>query len=73
MFEISWSRAIEADDIYAVTDGMQSERNTEAYVKLWDVELEKRNPSITRVIFKVHGYRSLAIGLLYALCDTFTK
>lgn len=73
MFEISWNRAIEADDIYAVTDGMQSELNTEAYVKLWDFELQKRNPSITRVIFKVHGYRSLAIGLLYALCDTFTK
>lgn len=73
MFKIGWNRAIEEDDIYAVTNGMQSEQNTEAYAQLWDIELKKRNPSITRVIFKVHGLKSLAIGLLFAICDTFTR
>lgn len=73
IFKISWNRDIEVDDIYAVTSGMQSEQNTEAYAKLWELELKKPNPSITRVIFRVHGYKSLAIGFLYAICNTFTK
>lgn len=73
MFKISWNRTIEEDDIYAVTNGMQSEQNTVAYAKLWDLELKKQNPNITRVIFKVHGFKSLAIGFLYAICETFIK
>lgn len=73
MFKIAWNRAIEEDDIYAVTNGMKSEQNTEAYAKLWDSELKKRNPSIARVIFKVHGFKSLAIGLLFAVCEAFVR
>lgn len=73
MFKIGWNRAIEEDDIYAVTSGMESQTNTDIYAHLWDMELKKQNPSITRVIFKVHGFKSLAIGLLYAICEAFIK
>lgn len=73
LFKIGWNRAIEEDDIYAVTDGMASERNTDAYVKLWDLEKKKPNPNILRVIFPVHGYKMLAIGILLAIFETFIR
>lgn len=73
LFKIGWNRAIEEDDIYDVTCGMRSEQCTDEYAKLWDFELKKPNPNIVRVIFRVHGYKSLAIGLLFAICDTFVK
>lgn len=73
MFEIGWNRSIEEDDIYAVKNDMQSEKNTDIYADLWNIELKKRHPSIARVIFKIHGLKSFAIGFVFAICDTFNK
>lgn len=73
LFKIGWTRAIEEDDIYEVTSGLRSERSTDDYAKLWDLELKKPNPNILNVIFRVHGCKSLAIGLLYAVFETLNK
>lgn len=73
MFKIGLNRSIEEDDIYAVTDGMRSDLNTEAYAKLWETEHKKANPSIVRVILKIHGYKALVICLLYAICETISR
>lgn len=73
IFTIGLSRSIEEDDVYAVTNSMQSERNTEAFDKLWQLELEKKNPSILRVMFKLHGPKVLTCGLLYSIGETLAK
>lgn len=73
MFMIGLKRAIEEDDIYAVTNSMKSDQNTEAYSKQWKLELKKKNPSIFRVIFKVHGVKMLIISVLYAIGETFAR
>lgn len=66
-------RAIEEDDIYAVPNDMQSDRNTEAFRKLWQMELKKKNPSILRVILKLHGFGVLTIGLLFSIGETLAR
>lgn len=73
IFSIGLKRSIEDDDVYAVTNDMQSELNTEKFAKLWDEELQKKKPSILRVLFKLHLYKLLPFGILYATCETIAR
>lgn len=73
MFTIGLQRAIEEDDIYAVTNSLRSDQNTEAFQKLWQLELKKPKPSIFRVMFKLHGFKVLSLGLLYSTGETLAK
>lgn len=73
MFTIGLKRPIDEDDIYAVTRSMASARNTDAFKKLWDLELKQAKPSVFRVMFKLHGYKILPLGILYAIGDTFAR
>lgn len=73
MFAIGLKRAIEEDDIYAVTSDMRSEQNTEAFSKLWNLELKKNNPSIFRVMWKLYGLKVLPVGLIYSIGETLAR
>lgn len=73
MFAIGLKRTIEEEDIYAVVNDMRSDLNTDAFRKQWDLELEKENPSILRVMFKMHLYKILPVGFLYAVGETIAR
>lgn len=60
-------RELDEDDIYAVSDCMKSAQNTDVFAKQWDIELKKKNPSIIRVILKLHGFGALSVTFLYAI------
>lgn len=70
---IGWRRPIEEDDIYAVTNSMRSDKNTEEFAKLWDIELTKKNPSIFRVILKLHGLKVFTLAILFSIGETLAK
>lgn len=73
MLQIGLKRPIEEDDIYAVTNSMRSDQNTEAFAKLWELELKKKNPSIFRVMLKLHGFKVLTFGLLFSIGETLAR
>lgn len=73
MFAIGMKRAIEEDDIYAVTNSMRSDQNTEQFAKLWQLELKKKNPSIWRVMLKIHGFKVLTFGLLFSIGESLAR
>lgn len=73
MFAIGLKRSIEEDDIYEVTNDMRSDSNTEKFARLWEEELKKKKPSIFRVMFKLHLYKLLPIGILYAIGETIAR
>lgn len=73
MLTIGWKRPIEEDDIYAVKNSMRSDKNTKEFSKLWDIELKKKNPSILRVIIKLHGFTVFTLAILYTIGETFAK
>lgn len=60
-------RELNEDDIYAPLDSMQSAQNTDAFAKQWEIELEKGNPSIIRVIWKLYGFEAFVVPLLIAI------
>lgn len=70
---IGWKRPIEEDDIYAVTNSMRSDTNTEEFAKLWDVELTKKHPSILRVMLKLHGTTVFSLAILFSIGETLAK
>lgn len=67
MLITSLNRELNEDDIYATRDSMRSAQNTDAFDKQWQIELEKSNPSIIRVILKLCGVEILLITFLYAI------
>lgn len=69
---IGRKRELNEDDIYAVTNGMQSARNTDAFAKEWQNELEKKDPSLVRVIFRLYGFKALSLTFLYAVGSTIS-
>lgn len=73
MFKIGLKRAIEEDDIYAVTNDMKSNENSKAFSKLWESELKKKNPSLFNAMIKFHGFTILILGILFAVCEAFAK
>lgn len=73
MFSIGLKRSIEENDIYEVTNDMRSDSNTERFAQLWDEEVKKKNPSIFRVMFKLHLYKLLPFGILYAIGETIAR
>lgn len=73
MLSIGMKRPIEEDDIYEVTNSMRSDQNTAAFAKLWDIELTKANPSIFRVMMKLHGFKVLTFGLLFSVSESLAR
>lgn len=73
MLWIGMKRSIEEDDIYAVTNDMRSDLNTDKFSKLWDEEVKREKPSIFRVLFKLHLFKLLPIGILYAIGETIAR
>lgn len=73
MFSIGLKRSIEVNDICEVTHDMRSDANTERFAQLWEEELKKKSPSIFRVMFKLHLYKLLPIGILYAIGETIAR
>lgn len=73
MFRMGMRRTIEEEDIYEVKNGMQSDRNTERFAELWQLELKKKNPSILRVIFKVFGLKFSVFALLFLVAETAAR
>lgn len=70
MFKIGLKRAIEEDEIYEVTDRLRSERNTGVFANAWQLELKKKNPSMWRVMLKIHGCKVFSVSILFTIADT---
>lgn len=70
MLKLGWSRDINEDDIYEVTNGMRSDRNTKIFAKHWNIELEKKKPSFLRVLLKVYGIKIFTVSILSAIATT---
>lgn len=69
LLKIGLKREPNEDDIYAVSDGMQSAQNTDALAKSWQIELAKKNPSILRAMLRLYGLIALVVPFLYAIVD----
>ncbi|XP_037050747.1 multidrug resistance-associated protein 4-like isoform X2 [Bradysia coprophila] len=73
LFIIGLKRAIEEDDIFAITNSMRSDQNTRKFAKLWELELKKKNPSMIRVMLRANGYKVHIIGILCSLIETLAR
>lgn len=73
LVKTSLTRDLNEDDIYEARDSMQSAQITDAFERLWQLELDKKNPSIIRVMFKLYGFEVLLITFLYSIASTTVR
>lgn len=73
IFQTRNSREIDNSDIYAVTNGLRSDQNTEMFDKLWRLECKKKTPSLVRVILKVFGLKVFTISILFTIGSTILR
>lgn len=73
IFKIGMKRSIDDDDIYAVTNNLRSDRNTEIFAKLWEIEQNAENPSIFRVMMKIQGFNVLSVAILFSVGELMAK
>lgn len=73
LFSTGLKRSLVDDDIFEVPNGMRSDLNTENFAKVWDEEMKKPNPSMLRVIFKLHGLKVVIIGFLFSVAETIAR
>lgn len=66
-------RELDEDDIYAVKNSMQSAQNTDAFEKQWRIELQNKNPSIVRVMFKLYGSEILLTTFFYGILSAMVR
>lgn len=72
-FKIGINRELEESEIYEVTNSLRSDKNTAEFVTLWDEELKKKSPSLSRVMFKLHGCSLVFWGLSFSIFETFAR
>lgn len=73
LFAISWKRPIEDDDIYAPLYGLRCKENTESFMKQWELELKKSNPSLLRVMVKLYVFKVFSIGMMFSLGEAIAR
>lgn len=73
MLALGLTREINENDIYAVTNDMRSDQITEMFAKQWQLELEKENLSILRVVWKLYGLKILTISIVCSILKQVVK
>lgn len=66
-------REINEDDIYGVTNEMQSDKNAEAFEKQWQLELKKKCPSLLRAIINLYGFKVITISTICAIVHAIVR
>lgn len=73
LYKTGYSRPITSDDIYQTIHHHESERISEKFTKLWDQELQSRNPSVIRMFYNAYGASVLSLGILFSISETVNR
>jgi hypothetical protein len=61
------------EDVYKTIDHHECDRVAEKFIKLWNDELEQKNPSTIRMFYRAYGTPVLILGLMFSLCETIMR
>ena len=61
------------EELYQHRHDLDSERVTTKFVKLWNDEVKRKNPSVIRMIVRAYGNIFIPLGILYSISETVTK
>jgi len=67
------SKDITEEDIFATLDDHETEKIVSKFSGHWKEELERKDPSIVRMFFKMYGPSVLTIGLAFSVLETLNR
>lgn len=73
IFKMGVKQPITDKDVYQVLDTHKSEKIINEFSEIWDEELKKEDPSVISLFYKMYGFSTIIIGLLFSLCETLVR
>lgn len=73
LYKIGMTRTITEEDVYQTIDHHESDRIANKFTKIWNDELNKKDPSTLRLFYKAYGPPVIAIGLLFSILETILR
>lgn len=73
LYKIGLKRAITDEDVYETLTSHESEKIAKKFIKLWNDELKKTNPSTLRMFFNAYGWPVMILGILFSICESFVR
>lgn len=68
-FSLGLKRPIEDKDLYKTLNFHKSKKIADRLQDLWEQELEKKTPSLNRVLLKIYAARVLIVSLMFTILD----
>lgn len=66
-------RTIKEEDIYETLKQHESDKIAELFTKLWEQELEKKNPSVLRMFYNAYGFPVILSGFIFSIVETLNR
>lgn len=73
IFKIGLQRPISASDVFEPLSSHRSEKIGQKFSSLWAQELEKKEPSVLRMIYRAYGTGIVFVGLTFSLLETLNR
>lgn len=73
LFRQGLSRPIEQNDIYSTLKVHESQRLSDHFSTLWNLEKLKKKPNLFRVMSRIYAKKILGLGILYTIIDTISR
>lgn len=64
---------LKEDDLYENVNSLDSTFLTDKFGALWDDELQRKKPSVIRMIFRAYGAVFIPLCILYSSLESTTK
>lgn len=73
LYKTGLRQTITEDDVYETLKDHESDKIADKFAKLWQQELESKNPSVLRMFFRAYGVPALSIGLAFSIVETLNR
>lgn len=69
----AWRRPLLDKDVYQTLEIHESKHLSDRFSRLWEMELRKQRPSLTRVICKMYAFHVMWTSIFFTFVDTLSK
>lgn len=69
IYKLGTKGILQPEDIYQIKSELASKSITEQFIKLWKDEMERKNPNMLRLLFKLFGKSVFLWGICYSALD----
>jgi ATP-binding cassette, subfamily C (CFTR/MRP), member 4 len=70
LYRLGLTRTITEDDVYETLKEHQSERISAKFIRLWNDELSRKDPSVLRMFYNAYGFWTLIFAVVFSVIES---